>query len=154
MAKLTLRVDFHPNGAVGPGKIELLERIDSLGSIAAAGRAMGMSYRRAWELVDDLGRSFGRPVVVTQMGGTGGGGATLTPLGRDLVAQYRAIERKAHRAARNHRQELHALTLGQNLHSGLDGVWADELVNALGLSEIIKQRSIGDEFRGSASGAC
>jgi len=109
---LRLRIDV-PRGRVGPGKIDLLERIAQLGSISAAARAMRMSYRRAWELVDDLGRSFGRPVVVTQMGGTGGGGATLTPLGRDLVVQFRAIERKAHRAARSHLARLQAAQAGR-----------------------------------------
>ncbi len=97
-----------PPGRVGPGKIDLLEQIEELGSISAAARTMGMSYRRAWELVDELARSFGRPVVTTQMGGSGGGGALLTPLGRDLVVQYRAIERKAQRAARQHLARLRA----------------------------------------------
>jgi molybdate transport system regulatory protein len=109
---LRLRIDV-PRGRVGPGKIELLEQIVQLGSISAAARAMRMSYRRAWELVDDVGRSFGRPVVATQMGGTGGGGATLTPLGRDLVAEYRAIERKAYRAARSHLARLRAAQAGR-----------------------------------------
>jgi len=89
-----------PEGRVGPGKIDLLERIAEHGSIAAAARAMQMSYRRAWELVDGLGRCFGRPVVTAQMGGAGGGGARLTPFGHLLVTRYRAIERKARRAAR------------------------------------------------------
>jgi molybdate transport system regulatory protein len=109
---LTLRIDV-PTGRVGPGKIALLEQIAQLGSISAAARTLRMSYRRAWELVDDLGRSFGRPAVTTQMGGSGGGGATLTPLGRDLVAQYRAIERKAHRAARSHLARLQAARAGR-----------------------------------------
>jgi molybdate transport system regulatory protein len=104
---LTLRIDVPP-GRVGPGKIDLLENIEQLGSISAAARTMRMSYRRAWELVDDVSRSFGRPVVTTQMGGHGGGGAVLTPLGRDLVAQYRAIERKVHQAARRHLARLQA----------------------------------------------
>jgi molybdate transport system regulatory protein len=97
-----LRIDMKPEGRVGPGKIDLLERIEEHGSISAAARAMQMSYRRACELVDELGRCFGRPVVTAQVGGIGGGGAMLTPLGRDLVTQYRAIERKARQAARQH----------------------------------------------------
>jgi len=108
MAKLTLRVDFHPDGAVGPGKIELLERIDSLGSIAAAGRAMGMSYRRAWELIDSINQCFREPVVDKQLGGPSGGGANLTPFGRQVVKHYRAIERKAKRAAARHLTALQA----------------------------------------------
>lgn len=102
---LTLRIDV-PTGRVGPGKIALLEQIAQLGSISAAARTLRMSYRRAWELVDDLGRSFGRPAVTTQMGGSGG-------VGRDLVAQYRAIERKAHRAARSHLARLQAVRAGR-----------------------------------------
>jgi molybdate transport system regulatory protein len=106
---LMLRIDMRPEGRVGPGKIDLLERIEEHGSISAAARAMQMSYRRAWELVDELGRCFGRPVVTAQMGGTGGGGARLTPLGHDLVTQYRAIERKARQAARQHLIRLTSL---------------------------------------------
>jgi molybdate transport system regulatory protein len=106
MAKLTLRVDFDTEEALGPGKVALLELVDSLGSIAAAGRAMGMSYRRAWELVDSINQCFREPVVDKQLGGVAGGGAHLTPLGRRVVKHYRAIERKAGRAAALH---LHAL---------------------------------------------
>ena len=103
---LMLRIDVRPDGRVGPGKIALLERIAEHGSISAAARTMHMSYRHAWELVDDLARCFGRPVVVAQMGGAGGGGTRLTPLGRDLVTEYRAIERKARQAARQHLMRL------------------------------------------------
>src|SRR5262245_54454323 len=108
MAKLTLRVEFEPDDAVGPGKIELLELVDSLGSIAAAGRAMGMSYRRAWELVDSVNQCFREPVVSKAPGGPTGGGAQLTPLGRSVVKHYRAIERKAARAAGTHLSALQA----------------------------------------------
>ena len=108
MAKLTLRVDFDPDGAVGPGKIELLELVESLGSIAAAGRAMGMSYRRAWELIDNINQCFSEPVVEKQLGGQAGGGARLTPFGRQVVKHYRAIERKARRAAESHLAALQA----------------------------------------------
>jgi molybdate transport system regulatory protein len=108
MAKLRLRVDLEPAGAVGPGKIELLERIDELGSIAAAGRAMRMSYRRAWELIDNINQCFREPLVSKQLGGTDGGGAKLTRLGRDVVRHYRAIEKKAARAAAAHLTALQA----------------------------------------------
>ena len=108
MAKLTLRVEFDPDGAVGPGKIELLELVDSLGSIAAAGRAMGMSYRRAWELIDSINQCFREPVVDKQPGGPAGGGAKLTSFGRQVVKHYRAIERKAKRAAAKHLTALQA----------------------------------------------
>jgi len=90
--KLSLRLDFVPGGRLGPGKIELLEGIASTGSISGAGRAMKMSYRRAWLLVDDLNRMFTQPLVEAQPGGAKGGGANLTPLGRDVVAHYRSIE--------------------------------------------------------------
>ncbi len=99
MAKLSLRVDLDPSGRVGPGKIALLERIAEHGSIAAAGRSMGMSYRRAWELVEDLNRCFVEPVVETRMGGNTRGGATVTAFGAEVVGCYRAIEDKAARAA-------------------------------------------------------
>jgi molybdate transport system regulatory protein len=97
---LSVRIDFYPEGRIGPGKIELLEKIAALGSISAAGRAMGMSYRRAWELVEEINRIFGQPAASRQAGGKHGGGATLTPFGLSLVARYRAIERAAFDAAR------------------------------------------------------
>ncbi len=96
--ELSLRIDL-PGGRIGPGKIRLLEAIAREGSISAAGRAQGMSYRRAWELVDALNRLLGIPVVATSSGGARGGGAALTPAGAALVADYRAIEAAARRAA-------------------------------------------------------
>jgi molybdate transport system regulatory protein len=91
-AGLTIRVDFGAFGYLGPGKIALMELIVSHGSISAAGKEMGMSYRRAWLLVDEINRIFREPLIETKMGGSGGGGARLTRLGRDVVARYRAIE--------------------------------------------------------------
>ena len=102
MARLTLRIDFGDERAIGPGKIRLLELIDSYGSISAAGRQMGMSYRRAWLLVDDLNRCFREPLVAAQVGGVKGGGASLTPFGRGVVAHYRAIEKAAATAGAEH----------------------------------------------------
>ena len=99
-AVLYLRVDFGEHGALGPGKTRLMELIAETGSISAAGRAMGMSYRRAWLLVDALNVAFGEPLVAKQTGGSGGGGALLTRLGRDVVARYRRIERRATAAGR------------------------------------------------------
>ncbi|MDE1931320.1 MAG: LysR family transcriptional regulator [Alphaproteobacteria bacterium] len=99
MAKLTLRVDLGPGKAVGPGKIRLLEAIRDSGSISRAGRTLGMSYRRAWMLIDNLNRTFRRAVVTARPGGKRGGGARLTPFGRTLVAHYRAIERRSQKAA-------------------------------------------------------
>lgn len=99
MAKLWIRLDLAPGGRIGPGKIALLEAIAATGSISGAGRRLRMSYRRAWLLVEELNRVFTEPVVATQLGGSQGGGAKLTPLGRELVAQYRAIEAEAAQAA-------------------------------------------------------
>jgi molybdate transport system regulatory protein len=77
---------------VGPGKVALLEEIGRHGSISAAARAMGMAYRHAWEMVDDLNGCFARPVVRVAIGGRTGGGAELTPWGRELIERFRAIE--------------------------------------------------------------
>lgn len=95
---LTLRIlaDRHP--AMGPGKAQLVAAIDASGSISAAARAMNMSYRRAWQLVEAINDSFSRPVVVTATGGKRGGGARVTPFGRELVRRFRAMEDKASEA--------------------------------------------------------
>jgi molybdate transport system regulatory protein len=77
---------------MGPGKAELIMRIDEHGSISAAARAMGMSYRRAWMLADALNSSFREPIVSTVTGGQRGGGAVITPLGRKVLALYRGME--------------------------------------------------------------
>ena len=98
-AALTIRVDFSAFGYLGPGKIALMELISKHGSMAAAGKEMGMSYRRAWLLVDEINQIFREPLVEKHMGGSGGGGARLTKLGRDVVGRYRAIEGAAATAA-------------------------------------------------------
>ncbi len=82
----------------GPGKIELLRKVDEGHSISGAARALGMTYKKAWALVDTLNRGFGKPVVETSSGGRGGGGARLTPLGEELVARYLALEAKVNGA--------------------------------------------------------
>lgn len=92
---LTLRVLGKGAPAIGPGKAELIERIGKTGSISGAARAMGMSYRRAWQLVEALNRDFREPIVTTAIGGTRGGGAQVTPFGRRVVAAFRAMEGKA-----------------------------------------------------------
>jgi molybdate transport system regulatory protein len=97
--RLGLRLDFTPGGRLGPGKADLLEAIANTGSISGAGRAMTMSYRRAWLLVDDLNRMFRQPLVEAQPGGAQGGGARLTPLGHEVLAHYRAVERTVLEAA-------------------------------------------------------
>jgi len=95
---LTLRILGPGSPAMGPGKAELIERIGQTGSISAAARAMGMSYRRAWQLVEALNAAFARSVVVTAVGGERGGGARVTPYGRRLAARFRIMEDKASRA--------------------------------------------------------
>ena len=100
--RFMLRLDFGPESGpdsrIGPGKIRLLEQVRETGSISAAGRAMEMSYRRAWLLIDSLNSTFGQPVVQTKLGGKGGGAASLTAFGAELVARYRAMEKKAGKA--------------------------------------------------------
>jgi molybdate transport system regulatory protein len=115
VARLTIRIDLSDHGAIGPGKIRLLELVGESGSISAAGRAMNMSYRRAWMLIDGLNRCFRGPVVETQLGGTRGGGAVLTDLGHDLIARYRTIERAATRAGAS---DLAALDAAQSSTRG------------------------------------
>jgi len=100
--KLSIRVDLANGGRIGPGKVLLLEAIARTGSISAAGRALRMSYRRAWKLVEDLNRTLGTPVVNTSAGGPGGGGATLTAAGSAVIDQYRALELAAYQAAATH----------------------------------------------------
>jgi molybdate transport system regulatory protein len=104
--RLSLRIDLPPNGRIGPGKIALLEHIAATGSISAAAREMKMSYRQAWSLVEELTQLFGRPVILAQKGGPGGGGAELTALGLALVTRYRAVERAATMAAQAHLDAL------------------------------------------------
>lgn len=103
---LSVRIDLDASGRIGPGKILLLEQIQRSGSISAAGRAMEMSYKRAWDLVDEINRICRQAAVERQTGGKNGGGAVLTPFGLSLVARYRKIERDATTAAR---KELEAL---------------------------------------------
>jgi len=94
MAKpvVRFRVDFDAAHSIGPGKIELLEHIRETGSLSQAGREIGMSYRRAWLLLDSMNTSFREPVVATSIGGKAGGGATLTMFGQALVDAYRELE--------------------------------------------------------------
>lgn len=76
---------------LGPGKIELLREIDRTGSISAAARAIGMSYKRAWQLVDEMNRHLNEPVVAASFGGSHGGGARLTELGHEAVERYQRM---------------------------------------------------------------
>lgn len=115
---LTLRVDFGSKRSIGPGKIRLLEEIGRSGSISQAGRSLGMSYRRAWLLIDDLNRLFRQPVVRAKTGGSQGGGAALTEFGAGLVRDYRAIETAAAGAAKTRLRRLEsALRDGKRLNA-------------------------------------
>lgn len=100
---LRLRIVFPEERQIGPGKVDLLEAIERTGSISSAARALGMSYRRAWLLVDEIGKLFKRPIITTAAGGSHGGGALLTDFGRALIVAYRRIE---DRAAEVVREEL------------------------------------------------
>jgi molybdate transport system regulatory protein len=92
-------VSIGPGITFGPGKIALLRQVAEEHSISGAARALGLTYKRAWALIDTLNRGFGKPVVETSSGGKGGGGARLTPLGEELVARYLALEAKLNAAA-------------------------------------------------------
>ena len=100
--RLNIRIDLAGGLRIGPGKIAVLEEIARSGSISAAGRVLRMSYRRTWELVEDLNRTVGTPVVATAAGGSGGGGAVLTRAGKAIIERYRAIELDTAHAARKH----------------------------------------------------
>jgi molybdate transport system regulatory protein len=96
---------------LGPGKVRLLELIGEAGSISAAARSMGMSYRRAWTLVESLNAAFAGPVVAAHPGGPGGGGAVLQPLGAEIVRLYRALERGAAASGAGELERLRALVI-------------------------------------------
>lgn len=122
MTRLVLRLHFDAAPGLGPGKIELLEHIARTGSISAAGRAMEMSYRRAWLLVDAMNRAFRAPVVATRLGGKRDGRAQVTELGHRVIALYRDIERSAREAADSPISELeHLLAEAGNTQRALRG---------------------------------
>lgn len=90
--KIKIQIHCGEEIAMGPGKADLLEAIIREGSISAAGRALGMSYRRTWLLVDAMNRCWGEPLVGTAAGGSHGGGARVTELGQTILAHYRALQ--------------------------------------------------------------
>jgi molybdate transport system regulatory protein len=96
---LSIRIDLASGDRIGPGKIALLEAIRSTGSISAAARSIGMSYRRAWLLVEEINKTLREPAVKAETGGFRGGGAVVTPVGERIVGLYRAIESQARTAA-------------------------------------------------------
>jgi len=105
-SRFRLRIGTDRELALGPGKVALLEAIQATGSISAAGRKLGMSYRRAWLLVDAMNRSFHEPVITTLTGGREGGGTALTATGAEVIRRYRKIEALATEAAQ---REINAL---------------------------------------------
>ncbi len=90
--RLSIRIDLSTGDRIGPGKIALLEAIKAQGSISAAARHLGMSYRRAWLLVEEVNEALRQPAVEAATGGQHGGGAVVTPVGEQVIALYRSIE--------------------------------------------------------------
>lgn len=115
---LALRLTLSDEHFLGPGKVRLLELVDELGSISAAGRSLGMSYRRAWLLVDSLNAAFREPVVESAVGGKQGGGAALTPLGHEIIDRFRRMEAAAHDAVADDLAALKARTATTRRKSG------------------------------------
>lgn len=95
MAKVRISIVFESGARIGPGKAALLESIRDSGSISAAARDMGMSYKRAWVLLDSMNQAFTEPVTTAAPGGAGGGGAVLTPFGAEVLERYRRIDEQA-----------------------------------------------------------
>ncbi len=100
-SKTTIRIDLDNGVRLGPGKAQLLELIAEHGSIRAAGASIGMSYRRAWLLGDEINRMFKEPSIFTRHGGKSGGGAGLTEFGQELLSRYRRMEKTSRDAMRD-----------------------------------------------------
>lgn len=112
-AGLWIKLRLGDDGEIGPGKIELLRQIEQQQSISAAARQMGMSYRRAWLLIDELNRQCGRPAVATHVGGSRHGGAQLTPFGVKLIHAYDAVVERSNRACATVLRELATAAAGE-----------------------------------------
>ena len=95
MARLEVSIVFESGARIGPGKVELLESMRDTGSISVAARDMGMFCKRAWLLLDSINQAFTEPVVPAAPGGSGGGGATLTPFGAEVLERYRRLHDRA-----------------------------------------------------------
>lgn len=117
MPQFKLRLQF-ADFLMGPGKAELLEHIRDTGSISAAGRAMGMSYKRAWSLVEVMNAAFPAPLILSERGGKGGGGAHLSATGRAVLAHFRAAEAAAMQAAQVDIAALQALLESGDMSDG------------------------------------
>ena len=103
---LKIRIAIGKTIAMGPGKADLLDAIDETGSISAAAKQMKMSYRRAWELVDVMNKSFNQPLVISSPGGVNGGGAQLSDFGRTILQNYRNLVKKSSNAAQPELQQI------------------------------------------------
>ena len=108
MPQISIHIDFEDEGELDPRTVALLETIAQEGSISAAGRAMGISYKQAWELVAEVNRTFEDPLVKAQSGGPTGGGAVITERGHDLIRHFRTLERKALSATTAHLKAMQA----------------------------------------------
>ena len=117
---IRFRVDFYDRCSVGTGKIRLLEAVERTGSLSQAARETPMSYRRAWLLIDSMNAEFDTPVISATIGGSGGGGAKLTAFGRELIAAYRALERRLSILAAEHLGNIaaHAINRGRRAAAG------------------------------------
>ena len=112
-AKLSLRIDLANGSRLGPGKIALLEAVARCNSISAAAREQGMSYRRAWLLIDDMNRAFEAPAIETFPGRSQGSGANVTDLGHQLIKLYRDAEMATAKAVAKHVSDCEALSCSQ-----------------------------------------
>jgi len=103
---LKIKIEIHDNFNIGPGKIALMESIISCGSISSAAKKMGMSYRKAWKLVNDLNKLSKKKLVITNTGGKGVGGAKISEYGKLLINLYRRIEKKAFLGIKKEKEEI------------------------------------------------
>lgn len=110
---IRFRVDFDEGCSVGIGKIRLLEAIEHSGSLSRAAREVGMSYRRAWLLIDSMNAGFDTQVISATVGGSGGGGATLTAFGRELIEAYRELESRLAALTGDHMGKFAARAVGR-----------------------------------------
>ena len=121
-AAIRFRVDFYDRCSVGIGKIRLLEAIERTGSLSQAARTTGMSYRRAWLLIDSMNTEFDTPVISATVGGAGGGGAKLTSFGRELISAYRGLETRLAVLTAEHMSRVAAHALNRRTRSAVSAL--------------------------------
>lgn len=112
LPRIRPRVYLAPGCGIGPGKIDLLRKVAETASISAAARALGMSYKRAWQLIEEINIGLGCPAVTTAIGGRGGGGARLSEAGASLVSHYSNLEAEINKVARPHLEAI--MAIGRN----------------------------------------